>query len=189
MKSIALLLICWLLTSPSFAAEQVKAPAWNIQPEGSKITWYAIQNDAAIEGEFSRFSGEIRFHPDSLSTSYAKIFIDMTSAATNYQDAQNEMQKAEWFDAAKFPQSIFEATNFVPLSTGGVNRYRAQGTLTIKGKSLPLALDFELVSISDQSAHIEGEAVLDRLAYGIGWADTSAIHDTITVKVTVTASR
>lgn len=177
-----------LMIAPATAMAQQPALAWNITPEQSSIRWQATQNHAPLEGSFTSYTAEIRFHPDALASSYAKVSIDTASITTSYEEAQADLQKPEWFDVAQFPLAVFEASQFTAIDAAkGI--YRADGTLTIKGKSQPLALEFTLKHFSETEAHIEGEAALNRSDFSIGWADTDSVTEAVTVKVTLKAIR
>jgi polyisoprenoid-binding protein YceI len=177
--------------APFVVALAIAAPAWAAEPiafrfdeTGNHITYEAVQNHATVTGAFEDFSGEVRFHPDALDSSHARVEVRITSVDTSYDEVTSTLQTAEWFDVASHPTAVFEAANFAAL---GDNRYTANGTLTMKGISQPITLTFTLDDFSETIASIHGEAVLKRTAYTIGWEDTSAVEDNVKVLVNITA--
>lgn len=167
------------------------APAWATEPiafrfdeTNNRITYEAVQNNATVTGAFEDFSGEVRFHPDALENSHARVEVRITSIATSYDEVTSTLQTAEWFDVAGHPIAVFEASDFAALDD---KHYTANGTLTMKGISQPITLTFTLDDFSKTTVHIHGEAMLKRTAYSIGWEDTSAVEDNVKVLVNITA--
>ena len=183
---VKLILSAWFLFAP-LTALAAEALTWTLQPEASSIHWIATQNNAPLEGSFEEFSAEIRFHPDALASSHAKVIIDTASISTSYDEAQSTLKTKDWFFTDSFPQAIFEATTFEALPEE--NRFRASGTLSIRDKKQPLILNFSLHHINDTEAYISGEATLKRTDFGIGWSETAQVADEVTVKIDVKASR
>jgi hypothetical protein len=80
------------------------------------------------------------------------------------------MRGDAFFDAAKFAQAHYTATQFRAL---GGNRYAADGTLSLHGVTKPVTLTFTWASGAQPV--LEGKATVNRLDFGIGsgdWADT-----------------
>lgn len=159
--------------------------SFKINHDKSAITFTATQNNAPIEGTFKSFDGEILFHPEALDKSHAKITIELDSVSTTYHEVMAELKKPDWFNISIFPKAVFETKSFVHVED---KQYQAIGTLTMKGKTIPVTLDFTLEGFAKTAAHITGSASLQRTDFGIGWSDTSAIKDEITVTVKVEAS-
>ena len=96
------------------------------------------------------------------------------------------MPGKDWFDADAFPVAKFQS-DAVSLVEG--NSYRADGTLTIKGASHPVSLDFTL-DIDGDTARAAGTAKLNRLDYGLGaGVGTDTVGDIVTVTLDLTATR
>ena len=85
----------------------------------------------------------------------------------------------DFFNTGDQPEARYQASRFSAL---GVNRYRAEGTLTLNGKSRPVPLDFTWTA--GTPAVLEGRATLKRLDFGIGegdWADTDLLPNEVEV--------
>ncbi len=164
-------------------------PKWQIVPDKSSITFTATQNNAPVTGEFKSFSGEINFDAEQLSNSNVTIVIDTASIKTSYADIAKTLISQEWFDAKTFPKATFKATSF---SKTGENNFQANGTLTIRDKSSPVTLKFELQPVSKSTSVAKGETTIQRSTFGIGrgeWASTDNVKDEVKINVTLTATK
>lgn len=164
------------LSIPAVAADYVQAP-------GSTLAFAGKYQGEVFVGRFPGFSTRLSFDPRNLDGSRLEVTIPMASATTRNADYDGEMRGAAFFDAAKFPQATYVATQFRAL---GGNRYAADGTLTLRGASKPVTLTFEWTQ-GDNPVLI-GRAAVQRLAFGVGggqWADTGLIPDAIAVSTRV----
>jgi polyisoprenoid-binding protein YceI len=178
-------LFCMLLWIPIFTF--AAPPIWKIVPNESNITFTATQNNAPVSGEFKSFSGTIQFDPNDLKESIIKIVVDLNSLTTAYKEVGDTLKTQPWFDIQVFPHATFSANQFEKT---GNNSYQAKGTLSLRDKSLPVALTFTLDTYTDTKAHAKGSTTLSRTAYGVGqgeWAKTSEIKDDVKVDFVVSA--
>jgi polyisoprenoid-binding protein YceI len=93
----------------------------------------------------------------------------------------------EWFDAAAHPTASFRTRSITHL--GGAN-YRAEGELTIRGRSREVELPFTL-TIEGDRANMTGQTSIDRRDFDIGKdtdADDSISRD-IEISIRVEATR
>ncbi len=175
-----------LLFAPSAFA---LAPAWKIVPERSSLIFVGTQNGAPAKGEFKKFSGEINFDLNQLQDSKIRIIVDMNSITTSYADVAVTLKTPEWFDIKLFPEAIFEASHFVKV---GDKQYEAQGSLTIRDKTLPVTLTFIAEQPTGNSALVKGYTTLKRTAFGIGqgeWASADEVKDDVRVDFVVSATK
>jgi polyisoprenoid-binding protein YceI len=163
------------------------APAWQIVPAKSSLTFTATQNDAPVTGKFQNFTGDIYFDPNQLSTSKVKIVVDVGSVTDAYHELSDTLKRPEWFNIKLFPQAIFEAKDLIKT---GDKTYQAKGTLTIRDKTVPLTLTFTQEEYSQTTAQMKGSAIIKRSAFGVGqgeWADTKTIKDDVKIDFTIAA--
>lgn len=171
-----LLLVLALLCTPAFAADYVQAP-------GSSLVFAGTYQGEAFTGRFPGFATTFRFDPKQLATSKLVVSIPLATAATSNADYDGELRGASFFDATKFPQATYAATKFRAL---GGNRYTADGTLTLRGVSKPVVLEFTWTA--GAAPVLSGKAMVKRLAFGVGggdWADTALIPDAIAISTKV----
>jgi polyisoprenoid-binding protein YceI len=162
------------------------AAAWKIVADSS-LTFTAIQNGAPVTGSFKKFTGTIDFDPASLATSHIKIIVDMASVSDSYNQLSDTLKTSDWFNSKVFPQAVFESTS---IAKTGDKDYEAKGTLTIRGKSLPVVLTFNQEEYTATKAVMSGSTTLKRTAFGIGegqWSDTKAVQDNVIVKFKIVA--
>jgi polyisoprenoid-binding protein YceI len=177
------LLVIWPLLS--FAA----VPIWQIIPEESSLTFTATQNNAPVSGNFKKFNGTIHFDPAQLKMSSVEITVDMNSLSTSYQDLTSTLDTSDWLNVKIFPEAHFKATDFTQLSQ---NTYEANGTLTIRDKSMPVKLQFSAQDLGNDKVQVKGSTLLKRSNFGVGqgeWASTEEIKDPVKVEFVITAKR
>jgi len=178
------LLLFFFLPVLAFAA----IPTWKVIPDQSSIKFTATQNNAPVSGTFKTFSADIHFDPEQLNGSSVKVTVDMDSMVTAYADVAATLKTPEWFDVKQFPHAVFQATQFKKI---GEKTYQAEGTLTIRDKTLPVVLPFTLESFSKTSATVIGNMILKRTQFNVGsgeWAKTTEIKDDVKVEFKVVAS-
>ncbi len=165
------------------------APQWKMIPAKSSITFTATQNGAPAEGKFSVFTSDVAFDPQRLTESHVQIAVDMGSVTTSYAEIGDTLKAAEWFNVAVFPKAIFKANQFKKT---GDKTYEAQGSLTIRDKTIPVTLQFTLEDYSATTALAKGHTQLKRTAFGVGqgeYAKTDDIKDDVSVDFVLAAQK
>tara|TARA_R110000868_G_scaffold179832_1_gene420284 strand:+ start:1246 stop:1821 length:576 start_codon:yes stop_codon:yes gene_type:complete len=164
-------------------------PAWKILPSESSIKFTGVQNSAPASGTFKKFNGTIHFDPNQLNSSNVDIVIDMNSVSMSYGDFTTALLTEDWFNVKLFPDAVFKASKFIKT---GDNKYQADGTLTIRDKTVPIQIIFNTKELSSDKVIVTGNTILKRIQFGVGqgeWADTDAIKDDVKVIFSVTAQR
>lgn len=175
MKIILFALSC-LLCLPALAANYSA-----LVPQQSSVTFVSTQMGVPVEGEFKKFNATLTIDPDHPEQGTARIEVELASIDTGNQEANEEVVKPLWFDAAAHPVASFVSSAVKPLGQG---RYAALGKLTIKGKTLDTQA---LFSIEKQPGKLllPGSFRLKRLDYAIGsgiWSDTSAVANEVEIR-------
>jgi len=173
-KLITLMLFC-------FSALSCYATQWQLDAKNSTIAFVATQNNAPIQGHFSVYKGDINFDPAHLDASTVNITIETGSIAFSYQPITEALKTAQWLDVANFPVATFKASRLI---NAGGDKYQANGLLMIKGKSLPIEVDFIIEKSHEDKMIAKGKVTIQRLIFGIGqgeWADTSDIKNEVVV--------
>ena len=148
---------------------------WQMYQSESTITFTGTQNGAPATGSFKKFTGEIKLDPNQLNDSKVRIVVDMNSVTTTYSDFTSTLLTSDWFNVKLFPQAIFETTH---IDQVGDNKYQADGTLTIRDKTVPVTLVFTFARCSKRQRtcnrhdYIEAHALWNRSrrmgGYGYG---------------------
>jgi len=161
-----------------------------VLPEQSSLGFAYHRQDAWHEGRFTRFSGEGRLDPDAPDQASLELRIETDSIDLGNALANGLATSAEWFDSANYPVAVFRLTRLVPEAEGD-DRYRAEGELTIRGKTLSVETTLTIRFDADH-AHASGTIRLDRTRYGVGVGPISlivAIGDEVAVDIDLVAGR
>ena len=156
--------------------------------KGSSLHFHTSWSSAAIDGGFTGFDGTIRFSPDHLDTSRVAIRVHTTSVFSGDTQRDETLKSADWFDTGAHGLATFTADRFRKTGPGA---YIANGTLRLKGVSLPLSLPFTL-DIKGDRATMRGTATVNRTAYKIGqgaFEATDEVPAAVRVDVAVNATR
>ena len=146
------------------AAAAQEAPKWVVDPAHSTLAFESSAEGAAFEGHFDRWTADIHFDPANLAGSKVTVSVDTASIATGDGGRDQTAQGGDWFDAAMFPKAVFVTKSIKDLGGG---KYEADGDLTLRDKTEPLALPFTL-TIKGDEADMHSEVDLDRSMWGFG---------------------
>jgi cytochrome b561/polyisoprenoid-binding protein YceI len=150
-------------TNVATAAPVGPPPVWTIV--GNKRLAFSVgYGDTSIEGRFKDWSGSIAMDPDHPETADIRIIIDLASASVRDATRDAMLQGADFLATSSNPTATWHSTT---VRQTGPNRYRATGTMTLRGKSRPQAIAFTLTGKS-LARHVAGSASIDRTAFGIG---------------------
>lgn len=178
--------------APAPAPHVVAAPvpAYTLVKEKSFLKFVAIQNSAPVEGKFTDFTADIRFDPNQLDKSSVKVEVNMAKIEVANEEVEQNLALPEWLSVKEFPKAEFTCTKLtrMPMS----DNYYADGQLTLRGKTLPAVLNFQMDHFDDKTAIAKGSVTLHRLPYGIGqgqWAKDDVIKDEVRVEFRVVAQK
>ena len=145
---------------------------WIFDPAYSTVEFVVRNFLYNVKGRFSVLEGSIVLDDDDISRSSVTAIIKANSIDTGNKRRDVHLASADFFDAEQFPDIEFRSSKV----QRGKDRdsLDVEGTLTIKGKSAPIAL---AVNEMDRSRSPNGEdfvyysatAELDRFAFGINY--------------------
>jgi polyisoprenoid-binding protein YceI len=158
--------------TPAAAADQAPQagpPVWRVDAEASSIgfgfTFSDIESgDTRFNGHFNRWRADIRFDPDNLAASTARVVIETGSAVDGVALHERSLPTEPWFNVAASPTATFRAAEF--RHRGGPN-YEARGELTLRGRTRNVTLPFTL-AIAGNRAVMNGRTTIDRTDFDIG---------------------
>jgi len=169
------------------ALQAAGATEYTADHRAGTVRFSAIQQGAAFDGGFERFTARISFDPEQLDAAVIEASIDLRSINTQNAERDGYLHTEDWLDTRRWPVAEFAATDITPADGGG---YVARGKLTIRDVSLPTDFRFTLAPEAapggEGALRLHGEATLSRLAFGIGrgeWRDTRWVGDTVSVTV------
>jgi polyisoprenoid-binding protein YceI len=179
LKSVALLA---LLSGAAHAVE------FNtLRAEQSRMTFVYKQMNVPIEGNFTRFSGQLSFDPAKPTLAKATLEIELASIDVGSAEGNDEVAGKLWFNTKQFPTARFVATSIKPL---GNNRFDVAGKMSIKGRTRDASTPATFRQEGTNGV-FEGSFVLKRADYGIGegmWADFDAVANEVQIKFRLVAS-
>ena len=145
---------------------------WRFDPAYTTVEFVIRNLWYNVKGRFTEVEGFIVLDEGDVSRSSVTATVKVDSVETGNQRRDAHLRAKDFFDVEKFPDIEFKSTR--------VQRGRdrdsldVEGTLTIKGKSVPIAL---AVNEMDRSRSPRGQefvyysatAELDRFAFGINY--------------------
>ena len=158
----------------------------DVNRTASQISFTYKQLGQRVYGTFGDFEGTLSFDTQKPETGHALLKIQLASIDAGSPDANNELQRASWFDTASYPVGVYESTGVTAL---GDNRFNISGNLTIKGTTRPVAVNVVLKEL-DGIGVFDGEFILKRGDFKIGegeWAGNSVVSDDINIKFKMVA--
>ncbi|MGF6094703.1 YceI family protein [Pseudomonas sp. 18175] len=158
----------------------------DVNRAASQISFTYKQLGQRVYGTFSDFEGSLNFDTQRPGAGHALLKIQLASIDAGSPDANDELQRASWFDTATFPVGIYESTSVTAL---GGNRYKIDGNLTIKGATRPVTVKV-LLKEQDGIGVFDGEFILKRSDFKIGegeWAGNSVVSNDINIKFKMVA--
>ncbi|WP_170135011.1 cytochrome b/b6 domain-containing protein [Acuticoccus kandeliae] len=168
-------------------AEDGAVTAWTLVPEESSVGFAFTFQGSPVNGAIGAFTTDIRFDPDNLEGSSIAVDLDLSSATVEGTAVTaSQLTGADGFAVATDPGARFESQTIAAAADGS---YLAEGTLTLRGKTVPVTLPFTL-AIADGRAVADGTVELDRMAFQIGEQNDpggSWISPKVSVSVHVTA--
>lgn len=177
----ALALLACVFAVPASAID------WKTDPDASKLEFVGEYMEEDFRGRFERFLPQIRFDPQDLSSSRFQVAVDLVSARTGDEEWDEYLVGEDFFAAEENPQAQFVAERFEATETG----YVAHGSLKLRGVEQPVDLRFTF-TVDGERATLDGEASLNRIAFGVGtgdWADPEMIGHSVRVQTQLKLTR
>ena len=128
---------------PAFAqaaADSAKAEAgtYAIEPEHTRVRFDVSHfGFTKYDGEFRKVSGMLSLDPAAPDNSKVDIAIATDSVMVPNAKLKEELDGAQWLDAAKYPQITFKSTK---VTKTGADTADVTGDFTLHGVTKPLTL-------------------------------------------------
>ncbi|KIN72085.1 cytochrome b/b6 domain-containing protein [Sulfitobacter guttiformis] len=159
------------------------ASDWTVQ-EGS-IAIAVTQFGSTVEGSFADWTADISFDPTISVGPSGTVEVVIAIGSLTLGSVTGQAMGPDFFDATQFETATFAAD-----ITTMIDGYVAEGTLTVKGVTLPVRLPFRL-SVNGDAAEMSAQLQLNRLDFGVGtnMPDESSLAFAVDVAVALTATR
>jgi polyisoprenoid-binding protein YceI len=172
------------LLAAALAASASAAPgAYSADAAGGELAFTGVQAGAEFKAVFHKFTANIQFAPDALGAASFDVLIDLASVDSQDKDRDTTIRGPDIFDVAHWPTAHYVTRSFAKTATG----YAATGTLTLRGVTRDVPLDFQFTS-TGAGARLVGTAKLKRLDFGAGqgdWKSTQWIADEVKISFTL----
>jgi polyisoprenoid-binding protein YceI len=151
----------------------------------------------AINGSANGVSGSVTFDPSNPGATKGKIVVTTASLRVPNPMMNEHLHSAQWLDADKQPEIIFEAKELKNVkTTGDSTSADVSGTLTIKGvaKDLtaPVKLTYLKGKLGQRVPNLQGDLLVIRSNFTIKRSDFAinpgAPQDKVSDEITLTLS-
>lgn len=147
---------------------------WNIQET------YSIQfSNSDVNGIFKKFSGNIDFDENSLSTSKFNVSIDVASINTGNGLQNKHAKGVEWFDAVKYPQIKYVSSKIEKIGS----TYKVSGQLEMKGVKKDISFPF-IYKKTGNSAVFSADFSINKNDFNVGKKGDS-VGEIIKLKISI----
>jgi len=181
-----------LVASSTFAAASAFAdvPSYEVIKEKSSIKFFAIQNNTSVEGRFTDFDATIRFDPEAVDKSSIRVEVKTGSITMPNEEVLQNVKKPDWLSVDVFPKAIFVSQKISRMPN--TDNYYADGQLTLRDKTVPVVLNFQMDHFDSKTAIASGSVTLKRKDFGVGqgeWSKDDVIKDGVRVEFRVAAEK
>ncbi|MEM0938087.1 MAG: cytochrome b/b6 domain-containing protein [Pseudomonadota bacterium] len=138
-----------------------------------------------VMGEFSDWTASIDFNEEPVDGVFGSVEVTVAIPSLTLGGVTDEALAPDFLNAAAFATASFSGP-ITATDTG----YIVDGSLTLVGRSVPLALPFEL-ALDGDTARASGTTALDRRDYDIGatYPDESTVGFTVAIDMDLQATR
>jgi polyisoprenoid-binding protein YceI len=157
------------------------AAPWTVVPEASSVGFIGTQQGTKFNGRFQTFTARIDLDATDPTKGSIVGTVQLDSVNTRDSDRDASLVDKDWFDAKQFPEAKFESQKIEKAADGS---YVANGNLTLKGTTKPVAMKFTLAG-SGAAAKFAGTMTINRFDFNVGegWNDTSWVAQDVAVDV------
>ena len=167
LKSILALMI---LLSVSFIAYSQSSVSFKIKNAG-----------LTVNGSFSDFTTDVVYDANAPQNAKFNGTVVIKSVNTGIKMRDEHLVKADYFDAAKFPNMTFTTISVKPEDK---NNLSVTGDLVIKGKSKKITFPVKITAAGTKNK-FTGEFKINRRDFGVG-GSSLLMTDNLTVLLDVT---
>lgn len=114
---------------------------WNLDTDHSHVE-FAVKHlgISTVKGRFKTFAGQATTNANGELIAFTAD-INAASIDTGSEQRDTHLKSADFFDVEQFNALTFASTTITPL---GDSRFKAEGTLTMRGIVQPVTLELEI---------------------------------------------
>lgn len=155
----------------SFSANA--AEKYKLDPHHSAVEWKATHfGFSSPSGKFSEIEGSLSLDEKYPTKSFIDVTIQMDNLFTGYDNFDNHLKSADFFNVEKYPTATFKSTKVIIT---GKNTAKVYGDLTMVGVTKNILLNVKLNKIAvspitqKKTAGFSGTAVIKRSEFKIDY--------------------
>lgn len=154
-----------LIGLSSFTGENKKAPITLNITEKSRIDWIGSKAGDFHTGFFSLKSGQVQIDNGKLTGGSFVIDLANLKVTDGAGDRlAGHLKSPDFFDVAKFAEASYTINT---VNYTGENTCEINGTLSLKGASIPVKFNASIRSASEKGFFSQAYFSIDRTAFGI----------------------
>lgn len=140
------------------------AGGWTLDPAASRLGYEVAFSGKTVTGEIGQWTATIAFDPERLEEASARVMIEAGSITISDSFIGSNLGGEDGLQLAAHPRAEVLLDRFERNGEDFV----ARGHLTLRGLSAPIEVPFSFRTDESGRAYVEGHALFDRLAYGLG---------------------
>lgn len=161
----------WLMGGAGSSSARAAIETYTVDASHSHVGFSIAHFFSRVPGRFSGIEGTITLDPDDLSTGSVSVVIDAASIDTGEVDRDRHLRSADFFAVREFPRITFESSE---IRSSGENMAMIDGTLTLKGVSMPVTLEVEFLGSGPDlwgghRSGFEARTTINRQEFGMTW--------------------
>lgn len=179
------LFLAAFLTAPLLATA---ATYTQIDSQASQVEFFYGQMGVDMEGIFQTIDGQIDFDSEQPEKAAVSLIVKMDSVDTGSDEADEEVQKKDWFNVSSYPEAKF-TSNVIKQTSA--NTFLVTGVLSIKGHEQTIEFPVTLTEEKGQ-ALFKGSINMLRGDYGIGegsWSTFDIVANDVRVDFSIIATQ
>lgn len=184
--SFAAIALSLVPATPGTATTTLAQPVSGWTVDDGQIGFSLRQMGADVSGSFANWTAAIEFKEIATDGSHGTALATIDTTSLTLGSVTKQATDVEFFDIAAFPTATFSATKIIPADQGFI----AEGTLTLRGVTMPVSLPFTMDLVGD-TATVTASTTLDRRDFAMGpnYPDESSVGFTVTVTINLAATR
>jgi polyisoprenoid-binding protein YceI len=146
---------------------------WNIDPDHSVAAFTARHfMITLVRGQFNKISGFIQFDPDNPTLGSVEATIEAAGVHTGIPKRDEHLRSIDFLDVEHFPAITFKSSR---IEAVGVNLFKVEGDLTIRGITRPVTLDMEYLGLvkspfdEDVTIGFSASTRINRFDFDVNW--------------------
>jgi polyisoprenoid-binding protein YceI len=146
---------------------------WALDPTHSEVQ-FKVRHlmITTVTGEFTKYEVSVETEGEDFLTAQVSFTADVNSITTKNEQRDNHLKSADFFDAANYPQIIFQPVKYEMVDHDG--SFEIYGNLTLRGKTQAIKLGAEFGGVikdpwGNTRAGFTISGKINRKEYGLQW--------------------